>query len=153
MTSSFVPMTDLARKLLQMEAAKARAPSAQVATQAAVAAGSSNESSQVTGVMVVEKLRTILVRFSGPAGFVALLRRAVALATSGVPALAGVRVEPDGSMTGFAEIANDHAADVIVHLLELLTTFVGHRVMLTLMTEAWPEGMEESPSRTNKDIQ
>src|ERR1700730_9154105 len=86
---------DLARRLLAVEAASQSAadPRAHEA------------------VRVCEKLRVSLTRFAGADGFTALLRRALALARAGVPALRGVTEKADGSLEGLEELAAD-ARDV-----------------------------------------
>ena len=66
-----------------------------------------------------------------------------------VPALAGTRVEADGSLAGFARIqpesesvAVDEAeggAALLAELLGLLVLFIGPSLTLRLVREAWPE--------------
>jgi hypothetical protein len=95
-----------------------------------------------TLALVVEKLRRPLVTFAGIAGFRSLLARAVRLAKTQTPGLEGVQIEADGSLAGL----DDHQVQIgdagvmlIAELLGLLDTFIGHRLMLTLMRDAWPD--------------
>lgn len=48
-----------------------------------------------------------LSRFTGPAGFLSLLSRALVLAKAEVSSLSVVQVRPDGSLAGFDEIKPD----------------------------------------------
>ena len=92
--------------------------------------------------LVAEKLRRPLATLTGIAGFRSLLARALTLAKAQAPALNIVRIEPDGSLTGFG---NDEAQIVeasvmlIAELLGLLVTFIGEHLMLTLVRDAWPD--------------
>jgi hypothetical protein len=91
---------------------------------------------------VAEKLRRPLVTLTGIAGFRSLLVRALTLAKAQAPELKIVRVEPDGSLAGFG---NDEAqieeagVMLIAQLLGLLVTFIGERLMLALVRDAWPD--------------
>ena len=92
--------------------------------------------------LVAEKLRRPLVTLTGIAGFRSLLARALTLAKAQAPALNIVQIEPDGSLAGFG---NDEAQIeeaglmLIAQLLGLLVTFIGERLMLTLVRDAWPD--------------
>ena len=96
---------------------------------------------EVAGVCT--KLRTALAKFAGVAGYRSLLLRAVALAKAEAPALALARVEPDGSLGGFESLdeLQDGAdgAVIVIHLLSLLVTFIGERLTLGLVRDAWPD--------------
>ena len=123
---------DLARRLLAFEAAHHNSPDAHVD----VAVG------------VIEELRLHLVRFAGVDGFHSLLSRALTLAKAEVPWLNVVQVSADGSLEGFdgiegsqaAEAAGGQAGTVLVaHLLELLVTFIGVPLTLSLVRDKWPD--------------
>ncbi len=107
------------------------------------AAGDSSAPNMVAVFRVCEKLRRLLTTFAGAAGFHALLGRALALAKAQVPSLRKVQVNPDGSLEGFGNIANDHAAEagvlLIAELLGLLGNFIGENLALRLVLDAWPE--------------
>jgi len=118
----------LAQRLLAFEAASEHAADAHEA------------------VRVITKLRVSLTRFAGPEGSASLLRRALTLAGTEVPALRTVKLNPDGSLDGFEAIAIDAVAgrpDVAIaitaHLLVLLITFIGYPLTLRLVREAWPD--------------
>ena len=98
-------------------------------------------------VVVIEKLRIILTKFAGAEGFASLLRRALKLTSADVPALQSVKIGTDGRLEGFEQIvadkgtgaAGDEAAVAITaHLLDLLVTFIGEPLTLTLVRAAWP---------------
>jgi hypothetical protein len=98
-------------------------------------------------VRVCEKLRLPLVRLAGVAGFRSLMSRAVAMAKSEVPSLAAVQVRDDGSLEGLhgngkdpgADAAGDAGVVVVAQLLGLLVTFIGERLTLRLVRDAWPD--------------
>ena len=117
---------DLARRLLAAEAAGRSAADPRVHE----------------AVRVCEKLRVCLTRFIGPDGFTSLLRRALALARTEVPALHGVTEKADGSLEGLDQLAadgGDAATAITTHLLTLLVTFIGEPITTRLMREAWPD--------------
>lgn len=95
-------------------------------------------------VRVCNKLRGLLANLVGNAGFESLLSRALALAKVNTPALASVRVAPDGSLTGFDDLHDGGRPDgpgaaLVSQLLALLVAFVGERLTLQLVGDAWPE--------------
>jgi hypothetical protein len=122
-------MQGLARRLLAVEAASPGAAGPHVHE----------------GVRVCEKLQISVTRFAGSAGFVSLLRRALALARAEVPSLQTVRLNPDGSLEGCehaieaADGGPDGVVAIIAHLLGLLETFVGKPFTLRLVRESWPD--------------
>ena len=95
-------------------------------------------------VRVCERLRFSLGNVAGPAGFAALLGRALALARTGAPALQAVTVTADGRLQGLEAVANGDggeaaAGELIAHLLHLLDTFIGQSLTLRLVRNAWPD--------------
>ena len=94
-------------------------------------------------VLVCDKIRISLTKFTGVDGFVSLQRRALVLARAEVPSLQCVKVAVDGRLQGFEEVPSDTLAAaeaaIISHLLELLATFVGQLLMWSLVREAWPD--------------
>ena len=116
---------ELARRLLSMEAAK-RA-----------------ETDPHEAERVCEKLRLALTRFAGADGFLALMRRSLALARAEVPALEGVKLRPEGCFVGFEAAlggnGTEAGAALTGHFLWLLVTFVGEPIALRLVSEAWPD--------------
>lgn len=118
---------ELARRLLALEAAGQAASGPHVHQTA----------------RVCEKLRVSLTRFAGADGFTSLMRRALTLARAEVPALHCVQITAEGSVEGLDEVAaegrTEAAAAITMHLLELLVTFVGERITLKLVHEAWPD--------------
>ena len=114
---------DLARRLLALEAASPTATDA-----------SAHEASQVCA-----KLQISLIRFSGPDGFSALMRRALALARTDVALLQSVKLTADGRLEGLDQVGTDGAIAITAHLLGLLATFIGEPLTLRLVREAWPD--------------
>lgn len=132
MNTPSVSMQNLARRLLDAEAATQSATDARVPE----------------AVRVFETLRISLTRFAGADGFSSLLRRALALTRAEVPALQTVKVTTDGRLEGLAEVvadASNGGADAAVaitaHLLGLLMTFIGEPLTLRLVSEAWPDAL------------
>jgi len=97
-------------------------------------------------VLVCEKLRTVLTAFAGVAGFRSLLSRALTLAAAKAPALKGVAVNADGSLSGIEHVesgkSNSAAPEweevLVAHLLDLLVTFVGEGLTHQFVSQAWP---------------
>ena len=96
--------------------------------------------------LVSERLRESLTKFAGVYGFAALLRRALALATSEVPALVSVSVSAEGHIIGLdklvahaAQVREDAAVAMTVRLLGLLVTFVGEPLTLRLVRQSSPQ--------------
>jgi len=97
-------------------------------------------------VLVNENLRLSLVRFAGADGFVALLRRALALASEQMPMLQHAKVGADGRTEDLDRLFNhddavrqEAAAAITAQLLELLVTFIGEPLTRRLVREACPE--------------
>ena len=93
---------------------------------------------------VSAKLRRRLSTLAGPAGFRALLARALTLAKAEVPAINGIRVKPNGSLDGFCEIkdlvqAEAFGIEILAQLLGLLSTFIGQHLTLNLLVDEWPD--------------
>ena len=112
----------------------------------AVEAARQNASGSDVGVRVCEKLQITVTRFAGSAGFVSLLRRALALARAEAPSLQNLKVKPDGALEGCEALAVEAAngkhegvVAIIAHLLGLLETFVGEPFTLRLVRDAWPD--------------
>jgi len=133
MTVVFPAIRDLARRILVLEAARDEPTGAPV-----------DEVVRACG-----KLQVPLSKFTGPAGFLSLLSRALVLAKSEVPSLSVVQVRPDGSLAGFDEIKHDQDVGeselekgrvvLVGHLLGLLATFIGESLTRRLACEAWPD--------------
>ena len=132
MTAVFPAIHDLALRILAIEAARDKAVGTPV-----------DEAVRACG-----KLQVPLSRFTGPAGFLSLLSRALVLAKAEVPALEVVQVRSDGSLAGFDEIKPDDQdagalqkgrVMLVAHLLGLLTIFIGESLTRRLACDAWPE--------------
>ncbi len=116
-----LPITNVARRLIALEAARA---------------GSTGAGT----VRVCDKLRVPIAKLAGVAGYRSLLSRAVALAKAEVPALAGVQVRADGTLEGSDRTGG---VEIVAQLLALLVTFIGEPLTRTLVRDAWPD---ESPN-------
>ena len=97
---------------------------------------------------VIQRLRTSLSKFAGDAGFVSLLRRAVAMASADVPSLQNVRIGMNGLLDGVEQIGADPgtgalggeaAVAITEHLLGLLVAFIGETLTVRLLRESWPD--------------
>lgn len=119
----------LARRLILHEAAKVSAPAD--AEQAVLRA--------------FEKLRTLLAKLVGAAGFRSLLGRALILAQRETPWLAAVHVKDDGALAGFGDGAptRDAVAQGAVALLSqflaLLFLCIGEALTWRLVRDVWPD--------------
>ncbi len=142
MSTASPEIQDLARRLLAFEAAHDNSSDARVDVAA----------------QVIEELRLRLIKLAGVDGFRSLLSRALTLAKAEVPSLNMVRVGADGSLEGFdgieqsqeAGAAEQQAGIVLVaHLLELLVTFIGAPLTLSLVRDKWPDAsMDGADLRT-----
>ena len=88
---------------------------------------------------VCEKLRQPLGNLVGSRGFTSLLQRALTLAQRESPALGGVEVTADGSLVGLEGAAAEASPMLVAHLIQLLITFIGEGLTLTLLQDIWPE--------------
>ena len=131
MTTIFPAIQDLTRRILAVEAARAKVDGTQVDE----------------AVLACAKFQATLSKFTGPAGFLSLLSRALVLAKADVPSFSVVQVRADGSMAGFDQIKQDQDAGelakgrvvLVAHLLGLLATFIGESLTLRLARDAWPD--------------
>jgi len=131
MTAVSPAIEDLTRRILAVEAARAKASDTQVDD----------------AVLACAKLQVTLSRFTGAAGFWSLLSRALVLAQAEIPSLRKVQVRSDGSLAGFDEIKHEQDAGALAkgrvalmtHLLGLLATFIGESLTLRLARDAWPD--------------
>jgi len=147
MTAVFPAIQDLARRILAIEAARDKPANTPV-----------DEAVRVCG-----KLQVPLSRFTGPAGFLSLLSRALVLAKAEVPSLTLVQVRPDGSLAGFDEISHDQDVGeleiengrvaLVGHLLGLLATFIGESLTQRLACEAWPDASIDFTDSKEKEKQ
>lgn len=95
---------------------------------------------------VASRFRPQLVMLMGPAGYRALVSRALTLATEEVKWLHHVRVGPDGSLEGLEEVAAQlppaEAAKgketQLARLLELLVAFIGEGLTTSLVRDLYP---------------
>jgi len=95
---------------------------------------------------VCEKLRPQLARLMGDDGFLALLSRALALASAGHPWLRLLHFNSDGAWDGLTDLEAQLDPDelfeggvvLVAELLGLLLAFIGESLTLRLMREVWP---------------
>ena len=97
-------------------------------------------------VKVCEKLKIPFSKLAGGDGFASFLSRALALAKLEVPSLSELEMQADGSLKINPKSEHDSQVDsaagaaLVTQLLLLLVTFIGERLTVTLVLEAWPEG-------------
>jgi hypothetical protein len=87
---------------------------------------------------MLEKLRLLLLKFSGSDGFAALMRRAIALSRAENPSLLGMTLGKDASIASLEEISAEAGLSLAVQLLDLMTTFIGESLTLSLLADVWP---------------
>jgi hypothetical protein len=139
---------DLARCLLNYEAALA----------------ASSESMRPTSLSVYEKLRQSLSEFAGTAAFESLAFRALAQAKSEAPSLWAVQVAEGGALLGLDELeppididkdsagkfpAGEGGIILIARLLGLLLIFLGEPLTLSLLRVTWPGAALDNCSSEN----
>lgn len=98
------------------------------------------------GFHVCEKLHLHLATFLGNTGFQTLLTRAFALSAEEIPWLRAVRIKPDRTLEGLAEVQAhldpdelfDGGVVVLAQLLGLLVAFIGEVLTVRLVREVWP---------------
>ncbi len=94
-------------------------------------------------VLVCEKLRGALTRLAGAEGFIALMRRSLALARADVPALKDAQLGADGCIESLENSVNGDSTEagtaLTAHFLWLLVTFVGEPIAIRLVSETWPD--------------
>ena len=102
-----------------------------------------------------------LSALAGVAGFRALAFRALAQAKADAPGLWAVEVAADGSLKGLGEseppidIDNDSAGEggvvLIGRLLDLLLIFLGEALTLNLMSDLWPDALDDCISGKGRE--
>lgn len=97
-----------------------------------------------THFLVNEKLRQPLCKLIGAPGYRSLIDRAIAAASHDAPLLAAAHTKPDGSVlvpTSNADPAAgaDTEALLVAQLFSLLSAFIGHGVLLTVVANTWPD--------------
>ena len=101
------------------------------------------ESNPAPAERVCEALRHPLCTLAGTTGFRELLKRALALARTQVPALTAVGIHPDGSFEGFAKLVIDEDTEaeivLICELLGLLTVLIGEGLTVRIINDVWPD--------------
>ena len=96
---------------------------------------------------VCERLRPHLATLMGNGGFRALLLRALALAGPEAPWLRAVHVKTNGALEGWDEsdplirpaALFEGSVVLLAQLLGLLVVFIGEKLTLRLVNEAWPK--------------
>jgi len=108
------------------------------------ASGSDNDTP--AAAQVLERLDAVLAHIAGQSGSRSLLERALALAQVDAPTLKTLHIAPGPSLGNEWRIAHSGAFDaksdqvvLVTHVLELLRTFIGERLTLQLVKEAWPD--------------
>jgi hypothetical protein len=123
----------------------------------ALETGAAGETADITDAVAAtcERLYAQLERLIAPAGFHALLRRALHLAGAEFVWLREVRVEEGRgcSLTGLREAVRGEAVReagealvaVIANVLWLLVTFIGDDLTERLVRQAWPALHDDGP--------
>jgi len=133
MSKASQEMQNLARHLFAIEARHA----------------ATNESPNGCMARVCEKLQLSLTKFAGPVGYSSLLSRALALAKTEIPELKLIAVDAGGSLKGWPDVGPNplpsgtaisisSGITIVAYLLGLLVIFIGESLMLSLLSDAWP---------------
>jgi hypothetical protein len=108
------------------------------------ASGSDNDTP--AAAQVLERLDAVLAHIAGQSGSCSLLERALALAQADAPTLNAFRIGPGPFRSSEWKIMQSGPLDaksdqviLVTHVLELLRTFIGERLTLQLVKEAWPD--------------
>ena len=132
-------------------------PAIRLARRLLVAATSSVEASPDhadPALRVIENLRGPLTKLVGATGFSSLLAKALLIARRQAPSLDRLRVQPDGSVIGSDEVQHDltDGGEVLVaEFLDLLITFIGEAMTVTLIREVWPDAsLDATPDTEEK---
>jgi hypothetical protein len=143
MSTASPEIQDLARRLLAFAAAD----------------DNSSDAGVDVAARVIEELRLRLIKLAGVDGFRSLLSRALTQAKAEVPSLNIVQIRSDGSVEGFDGIEGSHVTGaatqagtvLVAHLLELLVTFIGAPLTLSLVRDKWPDAsMDGTDLRTEE---
>lgn len=101
--------------------------------------GSDSDLGTKPPVRVLEKLQTLLTRFSGSEGFTTLLRRAAVLSRTDKSSASPYEIGKDGSISfTFTGLSAESILTLTAHLLDLMVIFIGRGLTLTLLREIWP---------------
>jgi hypothetical protein len=121
-------MKELAQRLVTLEAVNDLGSNAEVKA----------------AIQVIDKLRTLLIRFAGSAGFLALMRRAVTLSGLKDSAPASHTIEGDRLVAWLEGMSSTCILTLTAHLLDLMAMFIGQALTLTLLGRVWPIGEQRS---------
>lgn len=110
------------------------------------------------GFRVCAKLRRPLSVFAGVGGFRSLLSRALALAKTEAPLLAGVTIRPDATLEFLPELearlgseeVEQAAALLAGRLVGLLVIFIGEALTLRLLNDVWPNAADQEQQSEGK---
>lgn len=137
------PPYDLARRLIEHEAAMVPTPTG----------------TDDAALRVFDKLRGVLAKLVGLAGYRSILDRARALAEEETPWLATVvEIKDDGALARFGDgepnpdaVARG-ARFILVQLLALLELFIGSTLTLRVVRDVWPDAPLDDRQPTEKEI-
>jgi hypothetical protein len=95
----------------------------------------------------IEKLQKPVHAMAGAAGTQMLLSRALVLAKTEFPRLAGARIDKNGGIEGLAKIdppltpkeAEQGEILFLGNIVELLCTFIGEAMALRFIQDQWPD--------------
>ena len=105
---------------------------------------------------VGEKLRQPLCKLVGTQGYRAVMDRAIIATRNNTPFFAAFRTAPDGSLVVPALTANPSTAAeaetlLVAQFFSLLSSFVGHGVLLAVVATVWPNfRVSESEAPTER---
>ena len=112
------------------------------------------ESNPPSAERVCEALRRPICTLAGTTGYRELLKRALALARTQVPALNAVGVNRDGSFEGLAKLNHNPEAEVLLisEFLGLMAVLIGEDLTVRILVDVWPgsENLKTEPTRESE---
>jgi hypothetical protein len=101
--------------------------------------------------LVFDKLRVDLTKLAGPAGYVSLLSRALAMTRAQSPAFKAVEVRDDGTLEGLDKLSHNDGMLLVAQFLSLLVTFIGENLTLRVVRDIWPEVSADAADFNNEE--
>jgi hypothetical protein len=106
-----------------------------------------------------EKLNAHLSKRFGTAGYTALLKRAVALASADFPWIATLSITRDGDLDGFDALpqqvrlsgTREGCIAILARLIDLVEHIIGRNLCLRVLQGAWPEEIQLYRDRLQGD--
>jgi hypothetical protein len=111
----------------------------------------SDEASK-SAALCFQKLRAHISRVMGVTGYRALLTRSLHLATKKNSFFSDLDISELGELRGFAESEHQVATVelLLVTFFELLKGFIGETLLMSLLSDIWPEEVSQAKKEAKK---